>query len=128
MEYFFVNQEFINEFGACQKSKPVDRYGDNVYIVELTSWEDVKVWIDNEGGEKFVDKSGLFVWAIEGGIESENYSWKDIEIMGFFEWVSWEYNLGKECNQAQIINTVSRYEGCTPLELFNKLSTHKKQK
>ena len=124
-EYFFCNENFIKEFGACQKSNPLDRFGEKVYIVELT-WFSVKKWIDKKG-EDFFFENDIWVWKIEGGIESEWYDFKEIKEQGFFEWIDFYHNLGKESNQAQIINTVCRYENCTPIELFNKLGKAENQ-
>lgn len=118
-EYFFCNKAFLDHFGACQKSKYLDRFGEQVCIIELT-WECVKNWIEKKG-EDYIFENNIWVWKVEGGIETEEYNFEEVKEFGFFKWIDFYHNLGKESNQAQIINSICKDENLTPIELFNRL-------
>jgi len=119
-EYYLVSENTLKHISPSEKSKCINRYGDQVCIVKI----DFKQFKDIEDSMNEDDMLYGNIWAREitdCNVSTDMISIADCQENGLFEMIMLHIGASTENNVSAVIGGISKDLGVTPIELFNKL-------
>jgi len=119
-EYYLISENTLNHISPSEKSKCINRYGDQVCIVKI----DFNQFKDIEESMSEDDLLYGNIWAREitdCNVSTDMISIADCQENGLFEMIMLHIGASTEKNVSAVIGGICKNLGVTPIELFNKL-------